>query len=109
MKRNTFWFESIANRPLAHPPDMSSNPFVKSGDIYWHCSGKRIQLWLWNSGAWEAAKLGLLRELDNRYLSLTDSGRPSWVSSKWYYRKLGQGFGMCYPLDDVLRTDYCIC
>lgn len=83
--------QPIAAQPLAYPPNLTSNPRLRFGDLFYHRSVRGIQLWLWSetattSGEWRPVLLGISRTLDGRLLGLTGTLKPSWVKKSWYRR-----------------------
>ncbi|KAJ8463410.1 hypothetical protein ONZ51_g10283 [Trametes cubensis] len=80
----TGWFQSQSDSPITAPPDFSTSPDVRVGDIFCHKTPTSCQMWLWVAGTgtpsyWGPIPLGHRRG-DGRRLTLTKSMRePSWV------------------------------
>ena len=88
----TFWFQSASDNLIAQPPDFSSCPKVRPGDLYYHRAGETAQLWIWVADAssakyWKEVGLGFMRE-DRRRLILTDTTKiPSWIGESTFNTK----------------------
>ncbi|KAI1783095.1 hypothetical protein LXA43DRAFT_1102989 [Ganoderma leucocontextum] len=82
----TAWFESKSDTLLQCPPDLRLHPELQLGDIYYHSTASRYQLWcrvldnkgepFWDEAYWAYERNGL-------FLTLTGSlQRPSWVNKR---------------------------
>ncbi|KAL7279759.1 hypothetical protein ACG7TL_006166 [Trametes sanguinea] len=88
----TAWFESSADEPRAHPPDLTALSELTVGDLFWHKSLRGIQLWIWletpeHGKLWKPVLLGYKRDSDERKLTLTPSDKPSWAKDPWYRKR----------------------
>ncbi|PIL26909.1 hypothetical protein GSI_10047 [Ganoderma sinense ZZ0214-1] len=82
----TAWFESRSDALLECPPDLRLHPELHYGDIFYHRTATRYQLWCWTLGSnneefWDEAYWGY--ERSGLFLTLTGIlQRPSWVSQR---------------------------
>lgn len=80
----TAYFKTETDSQIIAPPDFSTVPDVRLGDIYCHCTPTSCQLWIWsvcagNVRGWEVIPLGKERG-DGRKLSVTTKyHNPSWI------------------------------
>ncbi|KAI9059818.1 hypothetical protein FKP32DRAFT_1679510 [Trametes sanguinea] len=83
----TAWFKSESSSEISAPPDFSTSPLVRTGDVFLHCTpNNTYQLWVWECGPqkavgprWVSVPLGH-RRWDGRKLTVTSRRRePSWV------------------------------
>ena len=78
--------EELGQEPLDAPPDLSHDPELSLGDLFYHAmQDGSFQLWLWCIGTdgqprWKQVYVGYQRE-DGRWLLVTPQLKvPGWVS-----------------------------
>ncbi|KAI0702556.1 hypothetical protein C8Q76DRAFT_789324 [Earliella scabrosa] len=94
--RTPFW-ESFSAEPILNPPDLTSYPDLKVGDLYSNVvldlPTVTVQLWTWSvsadgKGYWKKTREGAVRD-DGRRLTITPTRhQPSWVSPGWGIKQL---------------------
>lgn len=94
----TAYFMSSGDDELSTPPHQE---LVKRNlqryDVYMHVTPSKRQFWIYledpvkQNRHWEAIELGYVRALDQRRLSLTREGKPSFVGDTWANRTINAG------------------
>ncbi len=69
-------------------------------DVYMHVTPSNRQFWIYledlikKNRYWEAIELGYVHALDQRRLSLTPEGKPSFVGDTWANRTINAGMSI---------------
>ncbi len=92
--RNTafFQFADKVEGAVEAPFELSNHPDLVAGDLFYHRSGMKCQLWIWEKEAaqslrWRAIGWGYERKADRKVLILSEKkALPSWVQKSHFLK-----------------------
>ena len=93
----TTYFESFDKKPVDEPPtEALKKKRLQVGDLYIHRTPSAKQIWIYLENEdkltyWESIDVGYTRHLDNRMLSFTRQGKPSFVGDEWANKQTRDG------------------
>ncbi|RDX51285.1 hypothetical protein OH76DRAFT_1481572 [Lentinus brumalis] len=96
LRFQTGWFPSYSPRTLPEPPAvMSTKDGLTETDLFCHWTPQSTvpEMWSWERAGdgmmyWKPVSEGHVRDADQRVLSFTPGGEPSYIRAEWHRRRL---------------------